>query len=156
MKIASFTGKYHFLSNFHLSDVSYDGVVYPTVEHAYQAAKTVDLEERKKISECRTPGQAKRLGKKLTLRENWDGMKLDVMKELLVKKFKAGPLKEALIDTRHLHLIEGNKWNDTYWGMCNGEGENHLGRLLMEVRADLRYDRLKADQELDELSRKMV
>lgn len=79
--------------------------------------------------------EAKKLGRKVALREDWDKIKLDVMKKVLEMKFLQNPdIKQKLIDTGDSELVEGNWWNDTFWGVCRGEGENHLGKLLMELR----------------------
>src|SRR4051794_10492805 len=67
-KIDSFQGEYRFLSNFWPAEVVYEGVTYPSVEHAYQAAKTLSIEERKRIASLPTPGEAKKEGQKLIKR----------------------------------------------------------------------------------------
>lgn len=135
--IDSFTGQFSFLSNFHFSPVQYDDVTYSTVEHAYQAAKTQDKNERSVIAAAPTPGKAKRLGRKVKMREDWDKIKVDVMKELLEQKFRISHFKNMLLLTYPQQLIEGNTWGDTFWGVCNGRGSNHLGLLLMEIRNQL-------------------
>ena len=136
--IDSFHGKYAFLSNYYDSPIFYDGILYPTVEHAFQAAKTTVFIQRIIIANKKTPGQAKCAGRKVTLRDNWDDIKLYIMKELIILKFTNPKLKSALLNTKDAELIERNTWNDTYWGICNGIGENHLGKILMEVREMLR------------------
>ena len=83
-------------------------------------------------------GQAKRLGKRVELRPDWEDVKIDIMRQVLKSKFTQNPeLKAKLIATGDAELIEGNNWNDRFWGVCNGKGQNHLGRLLMELRAEL-------------------
>ena len=134
MAILEFRGEYRWLSNFAPSTVVYGGVKYPTVEHAYQAAKTVNAEERWKIQECKTPGKAKRVGKTVTLRSTWLIQRHFVMKELLLQKFGSNPYRDLLLDTGDEELIEGNNWGDTYWGVCNGVGENYLGVTIMNIR----------------------
>ena len=138
--IDSFHGEYAFLSNYYVSPIFYDGILYPTVEHAFQAAKTTVFIQRIIIANKKTPGQAKCAGRKVTLRDNWDDIKLYIMKELIILKFTNPKLKSALLNTKDAELIERNTWNDTYWGICNGIGENHLGKILMEVREMLRGD----------------
>ena len=81
-----------------------------------------------------TAGRAKREGRKFKLRPNWSEMRLSIMKELLVQKFAQGELRTLLLNTKDEYLEETNYWNDKFWGVCDGEGANHLGRLLMEVR----------------------
>lgn len=138
--IDSFHGEYAFLSNYYDSPIFYDGILYPTVEHAFQAAKTTVFIQRIIIANKKTPGQAKCAGRKVTLRDNWDDIKLYIMKELIILKFTNPKLKSALLNTKDAELIERNTWNDTYWRICNGIGENHLGKILMEVREMLRGD----------------
>lgn len=134
-KIRGFFGSYRFLSNFWPSSVKYDFVEYPTVEHAYQAAKFLDLEARRLVRESDTPGQAKRLGSKFELRSDWEEYKIQVMFNLLMQKFTLHPeLREQLLATKGYYLEETNTWNDTYWGVCNGKGGNVLGRMLMRIR----------------------
>lgn len=139
-KIIQFKGSNHFLSNFHPAPVLLDGVEYPTVEHAYQAAKTFDTEQRKNfLQPFVTAGVAKQLGKHVTLRRDWNEQtRLTKMLHLLRQKFKHEHLKEKLLATGEKDLIEGNHWNDTFWGECPvGIGDNWLGRLLEQVRSEL-------------------
>jgi ribA/ribD-fused uncharacterized protein len=138
-KIESFTGQYRFLSNFYLlpSPIRYEGIFYPTVEHAYQAAKTLDKWERLRISKLPTPGVAKREGRKVKLQPDWDEMKLTVMGTLLWMKFSIPEFRKKLIDTGDAELIHGNYWGDMYWGVCHDKGENYLGQILMNIRKAL-------------------
>lgn len=135
--IDSFTGEYRFLSNFEPSNIEMDGRLYRTVEHAYQAAKTLNDEERANIQQMWTPGQAKKAGQKVTLRDDWESVKVDVMADLIRQKFNAEPLRSKLLATGDAKLVEGNWWNDTFWGVCKGKGENKLGKILMMVRQEL-------------------
>jgi ribA/ribD-fused uncharacterized protein len=136
--IDSFTGDYTFLSNFYPAPVTFDGLLYPTTEHAFQAAKTLNYMERREIQSLAKPGDAKRRGRTVTLRDNWEVLKNHVMFGLLRDKFSKGHLRDKLLATGDAKLIEGNTWGDTYWGVCNGHGQNHLGTLLMAVRDELR------------------
>lgn len=139
MNIESFTGDHRFLSNFWPVVVKLDGGEYRSVEHAYQAAKTLDLKNRRKIRNLPTAAGAKQLGKKIKIRPYWDIIKVDVMLGLLRQKFaKGSPLADKLLATDQSHLEEENYWGDTYWGVCKGVGKNKLGRLLMFVRDELR------------------
>ena len=133
--IDNFDGEYRFLSNFFCpSPVTLDGVVYPSVEHAYQAAKTLNPFERQMFIPI-TCGQAKRLGRKVTLRPDWEEVKIDVMRSLLKQKFAEGTELRQMLDlTKPEELVEGNTWKDRFWGVCEGVGENWLGKLLMEIR----------------------
>lgn len=137
--ITQFTGEYRWLSNFWFCPVVYDGVTYNSVEHAYQAAKTLDTKQRVHIQHLDRPGAAKKQGRMLTLRADWGQIKLDVMHNLLQQKFLQPALREKLLQTGDVQLIEGNSWGDTFWGVWRGGGENHLGRLLVQVRSELQY-----------------
>lgn len=143
MTIDSFTGDYLFLSNFYCpTTVLYDFEVYPSSEHAYQAAKSTDPEVRNRIRGCLTCYETKKIGRKIKLRPNWDAMRLEVMEKILRSKFsKFGHLWVPLLQTYPSILIEGNTWGDRFWGAekeC-GEwvGENNLGKLLMKLRDEL-------------------
>lgn len=142
MAITDFRGEYRWLSNFHLVDVTYEDEVYPSTEHAYQAAKTFLPAERRAIREAKTCGDAKRLGRKVSMRPDWDEVKIDIMRDLLRQKFSKQELRAKLLETGAQHLVEGNTWGDRFWGVCDGEGENHLGRLLMDVRSEIRQGKL--------------
>ena len=135
--ITRFRHKYAFLSNFYPVSIELDGEVYAAVEDAFQAAKTLDPTERRFIQLCQTPGDAKRCGRQVTLRADWNDIKVSVMHDLLRKKFKNPALRKLLLDTGDAILIEGNTHGDVFWGQVNGQGENHLGKLLMEVRAEI-------------------
>lgn len=138
--ITDFRGKYTFLSNFFPSPFIYDGIEYPTNEHFFQAMKTEDSVQRRLISEARTPGLAKRMGRKAVLRPNWGEIKLDIMLYGLKKKFQDPALAAKLRTTHPKRLIEGNWWHDNYWGDCSCTkckdipGHNMLGVLLEIVR----------------------
>lgn len=139
--ISSFIGVYRFLSNFWPAIVEHEGLTYPSVEHAYQAAKSLDTNERQRIAAIVEPGDAKRAGRALPLRSDWENVKLRVMEDCVRYKFTHHPeLREKLLATGDAELIEGNTWGDRFWGVCDGQGENHLGKILMRVRAELRAD----------------
>lgn len=132
-------GRHRFLSNFYFCErgVEFEGLIYPSSEHAYQSAKTLDLKLRE-IFTVRgiSPAQAKRLGRALKDRSDWESDKERVMLACIVSKFgRDTELQEKLRNTGDRRLIEGNTWDDTYWGVCNGVGHNRLGELLMQVRA---------------------
>ena len=134
MSITSFSGDYRFLSNFWPCSVVLDGILYPSVENAYQAAKTTDNILRRYFETC-TAGKAKRAGRELDVRSDWNEIKLSTMTDLVTQKFtKDISLSQMLRDTRPNELIEGNTWGDVYWGVCNGVGSNHLGKILMTIR----------------------
>lgn len=132
--ITCFKDEFAFLSNFWPCMVEYEGIIFPSSEHAFQAAKTDNLEDRERIAALNSPGKAKRAGKNMKLREGWAGKRVDVMREILRIKFSDPDLRRLLVATRPHELIEGNNWGDRFWGVSGGKGENTLGKLLMEVR----------------------
>lgn len=140
-EIDNFKGKNFYLSNFFKSVIPYEGKKYPTVEHAFQAAKTLRPVERQHIRGCNTPREAKSLGQHVSLRTGWERMKNDIMFHIVTVKFVLHPeLRDNLLLTGDAILREGNYWHDNYWGDCwcpkcnQVDGENNLGRILMEVR----------------------
>lgn len=134
--IEELTGKYRFLSNFFSCFVTYDGVEYPSVENAYQAAKCKNKEDRSFFLTCKA-SEAKRRGRVIQMRSDWDAVKLEVMENLIRQKFLTEPLKSKLQSTVPDEIQEGNWWGDFYWGTVNGVGENHLGKILMKVRDEI-------------------
>lgn len=138
LTISTFDKDHSYLSNFYSSQIKVGRWEYPAVEHLFQAAKARYAFDRKKIREARRPVEAKRLGKACTKRSDWNDIRLRVMMIALAAKFDQHPdLAAKLVATHPSELIEGNWWNDTYWGQCKGVGDNHLGRLLMELRTNL-------------------
>ena len=135
--IDSFDGIYGFLSNMDLVPIFYEGYWYPSLEHAYQASKTTNLNHRLSVLNQSTPWQAREMGKAIDLRGDWDIIKVPMMLAFLRQKFANIELQVKLLQTGDAILIEGNQWKDTYWGICNGVGSNILGQLLMQVRDEL-------------------
>lgn len=135
--IDSFQGEYHFLSNFYPCNIVYEGVEYPTTEHAYQAAKTLNVEKRQQIALMATPCYAKRAGKIIKLRPDWEEVNLQIMYDICKLKFSKSQFTEKLKATGKQELIEGNTWNDTFWGRCKGKGQNHLGKILIKIRSEI-------------------
>ena len=138
--ITEFDGKYRFLSNFYPAPVTYEGYLYRTVEHAFQASKSLDPACREVIANCKSPALAKEVGRKVDLRHDWKDIKVSVMLRLLRQKFSEPTLQHMLLLTAGEDLVEGNWWGDTFWGVCRGQGENQLGKLLMQVREELKND----------------
>jgi len=139
-----FRGEHFFMSNMYTAgslSVKYEGLCYPSTEHSFAAAKTLDCKAREGIRETPDPKVAKQLGRQIDLRDDWEDVKLDVMLKTLRSKFSHPQLAQQLLATGSRHLLEGNLWHDTTWGMAivDGElqGDNELGELLMQVRADL-------------------
>lgn len=140
--IAGFDGEWFFLSNFYASPIIYEGILYPTVEHAYQASKTLNKKVRRQISLLPTPGQAKKAGQTVKLRLGWDEMRIDVMRELIELKFKIPALRKYLLLTKGVTLIEANTWGDKFWGTnMRGIGRNELGKLLWDHCDELQRSR---------------
>lgn len=164
--ILEFDGDYRWLSNFHDHIVDLGGRMFASAEHAYQATKTYDPVWQSDIQKARSPGMAKRLGKECPLRDDWDDVKVAMMRLVVAAKFTGdNAITQRLLDTGTRILVEGNNWHDTFWGACwvplwtNDEryglpmwaesahdsrttdqlrGENQLGLLLMARRAELR------------------
>ena len=139
MNIESFSGKFRFLSNFYSVDIIYDGVKYPSVENAYQAAKWSPATRPIILQTC-SASRAKQIGQNAPLSEDWEERKLGIMEGFLRQKFRT--CKSLLLDTGSGDLIEGNTWGDKYWGAVLQEdgryvGANHLGRLLMKIRSEI-------------------
>ena len=145
--INEFKGKYYFLSNFYETPIVYDGLTYQNNEAAFQAAKTTSYEEREKFTYL-IPSEAKRLGRKVALRSDWEEVKDKIMYEICKAKFSQwANLKHLLLETGDTYLEEGTTgWHDNIWGNCNCEkcknipGENRLGKILMKVREELRNE----------------
>jgi hypothetical protein len=127
--IVRFAGPYHFLSNFFIEK---DG---SHVEGEFQARKTDpptwDLCDM-------NPVQAKKAGQHLVLRADWEDVKVQIMAELLHEKFKEKGVRQMLLGTGYADLVEGNYWDDTFWGVCRNEGRNWMGLLLMNEREEIR------------------
>lgn len=138
-KIKSFKNEYYFLSNMYPCSVMFEGKIYPSAESAFQAAKLINPEERNVFTSL-DGYKAKRLGRKVVLRPDWENIKVNIMYQILLDKFtRNSKLKIKLLQTEGSILIEGNTWNDTFWGfdIRKKAGENILGQLLMDIRADL-------------------
>ena len=140
--ISEFRNEYFFLSNYYNSPIILDGKIAPTVEHYFHACKTFNKAERDRILTATTPGKAKRLGRACTLRSDWETVKDSIMEEALRQKFESPILKQLLLSTGDEELVEGNWWNDTYWGVCDGVGQNKLGKLLMKLREEYKNEAL--------------
>ena len=133
--IEQFDGKYRYLSNFWLCPVILGKMVYPSTENAYQAAKCACRADRFQFMQC-SPSKAKELGQEVTKRADWYEVKLDVMSKLLNQKFKIGTFNALQLEqTGNVGIVEGNNWGDVFWGVCDQVGENHLGIILMQIRA---------------------
>lgn len=137
-RIPSFRGEYDFLSNMYdcriITDIDGRTYWFSNVEAAFQANKCPEhAADYVGLSGI----EAKRLSKRLPKRSDWNEVSLGIMEQLLRIKFSTPKLKEKLLLTGSLELVERNTWGDTFWGVCYGAGENHLGKLLMKIREDL-------------------
>lgn len=138
--ITEFQNEHRWLSNFAPVKIKLDGLEFPSVEHAYMSAKSDNAEWKKFCSNPNNKaGDVKRQSRNVTLKEDWDEIKLEVMKECVTQKFSQEPYRTKLLETGTQHIQEGNRWNDKFWGVClkTNKGENHLGRLIMDVRSAL-------------------
>lgn len=161
--VMTFRGKYDFLSNMYSATFEWDGRTYRNSEAAFQSAKSLDPSVRDEFSEM-AGVVAKREGKKVNLRGDWENVKDDIMEEVVRAKFSQNPdLLQRLVDTGDMELIEGNRWHDKYWGvdLMSGVGENHLGIILMKIRSELggaeyleKARQMKAEKEAEKLRRK--
>lgn len=130
-----FRNKFYFLSNMFPCTIKYRGFTFTCVESAFQACKD---ESRTKDFVGLNGFEAKKLGRRVHLRKDWDNVKVDIMEEILRIKFSNETLRKALLATGSIDITEENTWGDTYWGICNGVGKNTLGELLMKIRNDLK------------------
>lgn len=142
--IIEFRQEFGFLSNFYPCRIQYAPLWYASVEHAYQAAKCRDSSDAMRIRNANGPGLAKRMGKEVEMmglaRKDWPQIKLSVMADLLWQKFVLNDeLRGRLVATGDRTLIEGNHHGDKFWGQVGNAGHNHLGNLLMRLRAVGRY-----------------
>jgi ribA/ribD-fused uncharacterized protein len=147
--ITEFKGKYDFLSNFYESPVELKGLVFPTAEHAFQAAKAKNPYDMLWVLESRTPGIAKRRGRQVEIKPNWDQDRIGEMLIVVTAKFRNPELRGWLQATHDQKLVEGNYWHDQFWGSCNCsehadvDGKNYLGKILMYVRKQQRQAPIK-------------
>lgn len=142
-----FRGDYDFLSNFYPKSITFEGDVYPSVENAFQASKCINKSDREVFKHC-SPKEAKKFGRQVKLRDDWEEVKIDLMTILVTTKFKDPKLAARLMLVQDT-IIEHNTWHDNFWGSCtcercNDNGYNVLGIILGEVRKDI-LSRLKGD-----------
>lgn len=144
-KIDQFDGEYRFLSNFYnKKPFNYNGMMFWSSEAAFQAQKCVNDEDKVKIANCKNPSMAKKIGRGVQMREDWNDVRGEEMYKILKAKFSDPELKRLLLDTGKAQLVEGNHWHDNYWGACTCDGckakfhNNKLGKTLMKVREELK------------------
>lgn len=136
--IQGFQNEYRWLSNFVWAKIEFEGLTYPSVEHAYVAAKIKDVRKRPLIAMAASSGEVKRMGNVMDTREDWIEVREDFMMEFLIQKFSQPKFRKLLLDTGDAYIEETNAWGDTFWGVCRGEGLNRLGTMIMEIRESLR------------------
>lgn len=162
--INKFEGRWRFLSNFYPCKIEHQGIIYNSVEVYYVAMKVNDQQLingryytpgdfREMIAKITNPAEVKKIGYKVKLRTGWDEKKLELMNWGVREKFKNEELAQLLIDTDGYELIEGNWWHDNFYGSCScskcgNKGENHLGKILMEVREELKLANQKPSIEV--------
>lgn len=140
--VGPFRGQWYALSNFSPHPAWYEGVEYTTSEHAFAAAKSLDPREREWVAEAPGPGFAKRRGRQIQLRPDWEEVKVSVMRAVVQTKFARPEPREVLLATGDAALVEYNQWHDNYWGVCicercPGKGQNQLGRVLYDLRSEI-------------------
>ncbi len=139
-KIQFFKNENEFLCTAYPQPILWEGVTYPSLAHAYLAAKIQDKSAKEKIRDAKTPEELRKLAGALKARDDWEDLKLKTMLMLLMLKFSKPELRKRLIATRGKELIYGNTNHDLFWGKCycsahHGAGDNHLGKLLEERRS---------------------
>jgi len=152
--IREFKKEYRWLSNFAPCEIPFNGMLFASVEHAYMSAKSNELEWKNFCADSNnSPGTVKKKSKEIVLREDWESVKVEVMRQLLKMKFSQEPYRKLLLDTGDLYIQEGNWWGDTFWGvdLKTNTGENNLGLLIMAIR-----DELKEEESSKKLPRIMV
>lgn len=140
-----FSGTLNFLSNMYpclvTIQIGKDTFTFQSSEAAFQAGKCMNPKDISLFVEAKTGYVAKHIGRKVKMRPDWDVYRIQWMQQVVQAKFEQNPgLKTRLLETYPLELVETNTWRDTFWGVCNGVGENHLGRILMDVRESFRKD----------------
>ena len=135
--ILGFFNECRFLSNYHLCECVVNDISFISSEHAYMFQKSDDKEYQQSIIDAVTPREAKRVGRNVKLRDDWDSYRNTAMLIALTAKFKNERERGMLLATGDAYLEETNTWNDTYWGVCNGKGKNMLGTMLMNIRSRL-------------------
>lgn len=152
--IDKFDGENFFLSNFYGCEVTYDGITYKNSEAAFQAQKVANPNKRGAFANL-SPSEAKKLGRKVELRSDWESVKDKYMYAICYAKFSQNPhLKEKLLETGGEFLEEGNYWHDNYWGICSCDkckeklGQNKLGQILMTLRLEFQRERRKENDKV--------
>lgn len=136
-QIRGFFGEFRFLSNFHVIPVHFNGNDYMSSEHAYMAAKARTKKDHDYVHSATSPSQAKKRGREIELIDDWEIMKVEIMYMINFNKYSNPEMAALLATTGNRYLEETNWWNDKIWGVCGGEGQNFLGRVIMQIRNEL-------------------
>ena len=130
--------EYRWLSNYEVCEIHYEGLIYTSTEAAYQAAKSTDPFVRSKFINI-SPAKARKLGQEITCRKDWDKVKKQVMYDVSLDKYtRHEHLKRLLLETKDKYIEETNYWGDQVSGVCNGIGENNLGKIIMKIREEIK------------------
>ncbi|AFY35025.1 NADAR family protein [Calothrix sp. PCC 7507] len=133
--------QYGCFSNFSSHGFVLDDLYWSTSEHYFQAQKFIGTPHVEQIRLVKTPKDAAKMGRERTrpLRPDWEDIKDDIMRKAVLRKFEThADIREILLDTGNVEIIE-NSPIDSYWGCgADGSGKNMLGIILMEVREILR------------------
>jgi len=141
--VPAFRDKYGFLSNFYPCKLVYEEIEFSTSEHAFMSGKTLDKEEKQYIASLLTPAAAKKYGRAIKLRSDWEEVKFQIMEDVLRIKFSIPKMKEKLLETKGFELVETNWWHDNCYGDCRCKkcesivGQNNLGKILMKIRESI-------------------
>ena len=139
LQILGFNGEHRWLSNFQAAPVRLDGVEYPSVENAYQAAKR-PLNDRQAFRTC-SAAEAKKLNKGYEVPNQFHEQKEQIMQNLVQQKFQIAGLRARLVATGNATIVEDNWWGDRFWGVCKGMGENRLGKIIMQIRNEIKKEK---------------
>lgn len=141
IKIPYYENSYFALNNFSAHTIKYNGIFYPTAEHAFHGAKFDDEKIKEEIRNTTSPLEAFELGKKYKLlrKTNWNEIKVNILYEILKEKVKQHEeVKKVLLSTNEEEIVEDNP-NDDFWGNGkDGSGQNQTGKILMKIRVELK------------------
>jgi ribA/ribD-fused uncharacterized protein len=135
-----FRKQYDYLGNMYIIPVCYRGIQFEASEIAYVYSKCANKEQAHQIAILGDPYEAKKLGKSVQLIENWNKRKVKIMHEIVYAKFSQNPMIASKLAALEGDIVEENTWGDTFWGVCNGTGDNYLGQILMQVRKTLKTE----------------
>ena len=137
--IYQFQDEYRWLSNFSKCPITINDITYPSIEHAYQSAKSPLNSWKSFCSTTPSPAIIKKHSRNIKLIKNWEDVKVNIMRGCLIQKYSQEPYKSLLLKTGNAYIQEGNSWGDVFWGVDihTKKGQNTLGKLIMEIRNEL-------------------